>query len=332
MKYLQPRATYVANHRLLEAVEAAIAPVPSPTTDKLKTMLEQRYPEFVRQLQSQAADPKLLAVIKAGMYDGDREDERIVFPDKPTAHYVRDLIPMQNEIDVDGSLRFQLSTTPEKNFGLDKIVAGEPITIVAPLVILNGKYVLDGHHRWSQTYAMNKDGQIVCFNFTTKASDIDPQQVLKAMQMAIAAITHEVATATVKGENLLRASEQAVLDYVTEGKGSTKAEFKGASDEAVRIVGVKHADVRQGVHGQVHLEQRPRDADQQPAVRRQQRSRAGRHAADGRRDRLAGVQGPAQQGRHQLLGACRSAEGAGTSCRTGQARDRGRLGPYIKKG
>lgn len=240
MKFLKSRKNYAAGLRLYEL---ANAPATSATTDKLKQLLSMKYPQFVRNLKGMADDPKLLTLIKAGMYDGNKDDERIVFPESSSVYPVLGLIPTQNEIDIDSSLLWQLNSTAEKSFGIDKILSGNAVTIKSPLVILNGKYILDGHHRWSQVYAMNKDAKIVCYDLRTKQANIDPQQVLKAIQLAIAAMTKDVPVAEVKGQNLLRTSEDVIVAYVAKGEHSMKPEFKGAQDYVVELVGKKDASV-----------------------------------------------------------------------------------------
>ena len=57
--------------------------------------------------------------------------------------------PTQNEIDIDSSLRFPLTN---ENRARTILNCGEnPVTIIGKPIITaaNGKFVIDGHHRWS---------------------------------------------------------------------------------------------------------------------------------------------------------------------------------------
>lgn len=204
MKYLKLFEDFVSTH----------------DTNKLADIIKMDYSDFVKKLGDDAKDPKLIAAVKAGRKDGSKDDEKIEFH-APGFSNVIDLIPTQNEIDVNGSLHYPLSnpTSDGKNpDGMKKILRGEGVTIKAPVVILNGKYIIDGHHRWSQVYAMNDKGKIETINMQTEDKE-NPIRMLKAVQMAIAASVGSVPTAVVKGQNLLKIAEKDCKDYVTEKIG-----------------------------------------------------------------------------------------------------------------
>ncbi len=164
------------------------------------------YEEFVNKLGQLAQDPKVQAFLKSGKADGDQTDDKFTATSK--AIPVKELRPTQNEIDVDGSLKWPL-TKPDS---LKNCLQKGPITIKAPVVTYNGEFIIDGHHRWSQLYAMNKEGQINCVDLT--GPKMDPIQVLKVVQLAIAADLGKVPVATVKGNNLLKLDGKQVAEYV----------------------------------------------------------------------------------------------------------------------
>jgi hypothetical protein len=164
------------------------------------------YEEFVSKLGELASDSKVRAFLKSGRADGDIYDDKFTAIEK--AIDVVNLRPTQNEIDVDGSLKWPL-TKPES---VRNCLQKGPVTIKAPVVTYNGQYIIDGHHRWSQLYAMNKEGKINCIDLT--GPNLNPIDVLKVVQLAIAADTGRVPVATVKGNNLLKLNGKEIAEYV----------------------------------------------------------------------------------------------------------------------
>ena len=177
----------------------------------LETLLHKNYPDFVRALKGQSLDDRVMAAITAGREDGRPDDERIDFPRATTSIMVSDLRPTQSEIDVDKSLIKTLAGSDARQ--LRSMANGDTIELGAPVLTLNGQWVIDGHHRWSQVYAMNRDAKIVCLDLRTKEK-ADPVEVLKAMQMAILATLKTIPTEVVRGHNLLRVGERELKSYV----------------------------------------------------------------------------------------------------------------------
>jgi hypothetical protein len=174
---------------------------------KLKNLLNLSYEEFVKELGEMADDDKIVAAIRAGRRDGKLGDERVSFTKIEIP--VRKLHPTQNEIDVDKSLKFQLEGKFPGQLG--EILKGKEIVIKAPIITLNGKYIIDGHHRWSRVYVMNDHATMIALNMTI---DEDPLTVLKAVQMAIVAKLKDLPVARVEGDNLLKISERKLKTYV----------------------------------------------------------------------------------------------------------------------
>jgi hypothetical protein len=184
------------------------------------------YEQFVSQLGSLAQDPKVQAFLNAGTADGDQSDDKFTATAK--AIPVKNLRPTQNEIDVDGSLKWPLTKTDSLKNCLQK----GAVTIKAPVVTYNGEFIIDGHHRWSQLYSMNKDGVINCIDLS--GPKLKPIDVLKVVQLAIAAETGEVPSASVKeGNNLLKLDGDAiakfVIDTITEDCVKVFNNLKGAA-------------------------------------------------------------------------------------------------------
>lgn len=196
------------------------------------------YTSFVNSLSTNASDPKTKAFLKAGKIDGDANDE--VFKFAQTAIPVQNLQPTQNEIDVDGSLSY-----PMGDFATFKkyVMPSGALTIKAPVVTYNGKYVIDGHHRWSQLYACNPDAQINCLDI--QLPGLNPLDVLKAVQASIAVAKGEVPKATVKGSNLLTLDEAGLNGWIEKNVNLAFYARLAADKEVLSTVKSKSGDLKE---------------------------------------------------------------------------------------
>jgi hypothetical protein len=193
----------------------------------LKDLLKMDYPLFVKELGDNIKDPKFQTAIKS-LSDQHPLNFRTVAPK------VSDLKPTQNEIDVDKSLKFPL-TNPES---ARICLKGGLIAVAGKRIITGGggKFIIDGHHRWSQVCALNPEAKISAIDL----SDIkDPMKALKATQLGIAADLGKIETQSVEGQNLLKMSKDALISYVAktikvpEVLEVFKKAGKGDSPEAV---------------------------------------------------------------------------------------------------
>ena len=175
--------------------------------NKLKDIINLKYEDFVKELGDMANDDKIVAAIRAGKRDGKISDERIAFT--KISIPVKKLHPTQNEIDVDKSLKIQLKDQYPGQ--IENILEGKDVVLKAPIITLNGKYIIDGHHRWSQVYAMNDDATMTALDMKV---DEDPLTVLKAVQMAIVAKLKDLPVSNVEGHNLLEIEETKLKTYV----------------------------------------------------------------------------------------------------------------------
>lgn len=167
------------------------------------------YEDFVAKLGSNISDPKIQAILMKGKEDGQPADEVIKLTDADIP--VQKLQPTQNEIALDKSLIYPLTDVKSAEVCLK----GGVVAIAGKRIITaNGIYVVDGHHRWSQLYAMNKDASIATTNMTSAVIK-QPLDFLKVTQAAIAADLKKVPTATAKGSiNLITISEDQLKTFV----------------------------------------------------------------------------------------------------------------------
>lgn len=199
-----------------------------------------KYEEFVSTLGSNASDPKVKAFIGAGKLDNDENDDKFNFTGKDIA--VVDLIPTQNEIDIDKSLSFPMKD-PAKFI---EYIKGDGKTFApnGKIVTYNGKYIIDGHHRWSQVYACNKNAKISAVDI--EIDGLSPLEVLKAVQAAIALQKGSVPTQTVNGTNLLEVDFNTLKTWVdSNAKDAFVAAFK-EDQEVMKKLG-NPSDVKEGI-------------------------------------------------------------------------------------
>lgn len=170
--------------------------------EELKSLLKKDYPTFVKELGDNIKDPKFLAAIKSLSSD---------MPVKTSAitPVCTDLQPTQNEVVMDKSLSYPLKDAASAEACLKGgVVAPAGRSIVTGG---GGKFVIDGHHRWSQVFCLNPDAKMKAIDLT----DIKkPLEALKATQIGIAAQTGAVPTAAGGGVNLFQVGESELKKYV----------------------------------------------------------------------------------------------------------------------
>jgi hypothetical protein len=180
---------------------ATIAPADKPSVKGGKeleaTLKEKDYMAFVQKLSQVTSDPEFQKALNYGLHDGDPNDEKVALNN--ISPKVTELKPTQNEIDMNGSLKFAVASVENL---LDLLKDGEKSPGGNPIVTgADGKLVLDGHHRWSQVYCINPRATIKAVDL--KIPGAGPMAYLKVMQLAIASNLKKVPVQTVKGTNLL---------------------------------------------------------------------------------------------------------------------------------
>ncbi len=138
------------------------------------------------------------------------------------------LHPTQNEIDLVKSLKFSLNDFAGSD-GKGSIyhLHNKPFMLKnTPIVTFNGKYIIDGHHRWSQFYCFNRvcDGKPTkcgAINFSNKS--LEPIDILKITQTTLALDTYPKEIKSEVGNdrdeyNLLsnKCSKNFILKYIRE--------------------------------------------------------------------------------------------------------------------
>lgn len=119
---------------------------------------------------------------------------------------VTKLLPTQSEIDWKKSLSYGLKQDCSYFFK-------SPVELGMPVLTYNGKYIIDGHHRWSQVFMFNPKGQVSCIDF--KYQQGSATDVLKDFQAAVLATTGKVAVGTA-GTNIWSVSKGELEKFIEE--------------------------------------------------------------------------------------------------------------------
>lgn len=191
---------------LFEQEEAggAGATAPDPlTAEKIQKLWQMPYAQFVEELKKVATDPKLHAFLAVGKKDGDPTDEGVKVA--PMTIAGSQLSPTQSEIDLSNSVAFSFKNPAliAKFYGGGAWKGGDPI------ITAGGKWVIDGHHRWSQAMVFNPEIVLDCINIDIA----DPEMALKMTQAAIAVTKKNVPTQAVKeGMNVYKMSFDDIIN------------------------------------------------------------------------------------------------------------------------
>jgi hypothetical protein len=184
---------------------------------------------FISKFKDIASDSKVQSVILAGLTDGKPNDEKVSFTSKQLK--VEKLIPTQKEIGHSESLVGALN---DKYNNLESILSGKS-KFSKPVITLNSKYIIDGHHRWSQAYITNPKSTVPVYDMSIS---ITPDHALKAVHMAVAADKKELPISSIKGVNILDANrseiDRMVDQYLTEESLKIYQEYgHGSSAEEI---------------------------------------------------------------------------------------------------
>jgi hypothetical protein len=180
----------VSHIKLFEAwlaEEAEVVKATQKDVSTVKDMLTMPYSKFVDILKDNAKDPKVQAVLNMGKKDGAPDDEEVKVNDNASFN-VKDLQPTQSQIGFADSIGYLAKKDPA---GAGKVAKGDTSGFNENRILTaNGKYILDGHHRWSQVYAINPDAKIPAVDLTLPG--LKEADLLKVIQAAIAATYQDV--------------------------------------------------------------------------------------------------------------------------------------------
>lgn len=135
---------------------------------------------------------------------------------------VTDLHPTQNEIDVNNSIAWPFKNEKNAKANMEQIFEHtDEVSFGFPLVTFEGKYILDGHHRWSQAYAFNPNCKMKCLNIKQVSGPaLKTQEALKLCQGVLAAKRASdrkgnIPKEEVHGANVFKMDENAIKETIT---------------------------------------------------------------------------------------------------------------------
>lgn len=182
-------------HRIIEADAGEL----------LNKVIELPFTQFVSKFKQIADNPKIQAVLNAGLTDGKPSDERLTYSEGMIE--CLKLRPSQNIIGQKESLDNILTN---RYGNLDYALKGN-LKFPTPLIIYNQEYIVDGHHRWSQIFCANPKCKI---NVVNIRGSLHPLELLKVIHMAVALDVKEVPLSEARGINLLQASKREIYEVV----------------------------------------------------------------------------------------------------------------------
>ena len=199
------------------------------------------------------------SIFKAGQTDGNPGDEKIAI--KSGTAIAKDMIPTQNVIGSKQSLWDQV--TDSKFGSLDLALKGGKIGSKAgmfPILTFGGKYILDGHHRWSQFLATNPDATVDIADISAPGVD-SSDKALALTHIILKALYGKSPTKDFEGENLISKDAKWVEAYVMKnivdsavkklhaaGKIEEPKKELAAKMYADNIFGPKGANLKKGTH------------------------------------------------------------------------------------
>lgn len=190
--------------------------------DELINMLRTKdYSDSVDFIEDLVKDPKLKFILSLGFGGAFADlDLDLSLIQKPVSVFV----PSQNEIGVGETLKYICQDA--KNV---ELCFKTPAIIKKPIVTFNGTFIVDGHHRWSEIYAVNKNALLKAIDIK---GNLSPIQMLKAVQATIGSNIGTLNSKDTKGENLYDLSEKQIKDYLE----------KNMTDKAKEILGKHYED------------------------------------------------------------------------------------------
>jgi hypothetical protein len=177
----------------------------------LKKLANSNYEQFVKILDSDGKSKAFLAYLRQHYQLGDDSIKTI----KKASAGIETiacsaLVPTQQNISLSKSLGMI-----NKPGWAEKIINNPKDAFNTPTVTYAGKYIIDGHHRWSKAYALNGgDCTISVLNFPA-ISDVSWEDMLKAVQLAIVTTNPDAKLVNqVPDDNMLTSTDDMIKEFV----------------------------------------------------------------------------------------------------------------------
>ncbi len=180
---------------------------------KLSMLFKKSYPEFVPLLGKLTMDADFMNSLEG---DGDGEDKLTV-----TTKVVRcgDLIPLQNEIGAKQSLDYPLKNKMSR----DRIIKMCSTNECGPniydskgrvIITSGGKYIVDGHHRWSSVFVLNPDCMIQVKDIGEYKKGVDSLKLSQVIIAVLSKVKGKLGSKKSAGLNIIDASSEDIQNYI----------------------------------------------------------------------------------------------------------------------
>jgi len=203
--------------------------------DVLNKLKDTDYEQFVKILNSDGKSKEFLAFLTKHYNLGDNTIQTVKQSGAKLAKgKCSQLIPTQQNISLSKSLGMI-----NKPGWSEKIINTPLEAFDDPTIVYAGKYIIDGHHRWSKAYALNGgDSEIKVLNFPA-IDGVSWEDMLKATQLAIVAANPNAKLVNEVGnDNMLKSSKDEIKEFVInnvcdEVVNALKAKGRGNNKETV---------------------------------------------------------------------------------------------------
>ena len=195
---------------------------------KFGKMMDLDLPQFVPGLKAAISDEKVQRFLMSAKKDSSANDDIVKISQKSPVK-VGDLYATQTEVFLDKSLAFPMENDPTQ---IKKYIV-EGFSEKMPALVRSGKYIIDGHHRWSQIFCWNPDAMVNTYNVTFEGAD-GVDDILKKIHLSIAANTGDVPLSNKGGvQNLFSISEDAITTWLFGKLSKHPQAFKVFTDSEV---------------------------------------------------------------------------------------------------
>lgn len=203
--------------------------------DILADLADADYEQFVKILNSDGKSKAFLSYLQQHYKLGDNSIHTVKKSGAKLAKcHCSQLIPTQQNISLSKSLG--MITKP----GWSEKIINTPLEAFNdPTIVYAGKYIIDGHHRWSKAYALNGgDSELKVLNFPA-IEGVSWEDMLKATQLAIVAAKPDAQLVNEVGnDNMLKSSKDEIKKFVIDNVcdevvAALKAKGRGTDKETV---------------------------------------------------------------------------------------------------
>lgn len=214
--------------------EPASQPAEAEAKNVIAKLKDSDYEQFVKILQSDGKSDAFLAYLRQHYKLGDDSIKTVKKSGAEIGEITcNKLVPTQQNISLSKSLGMI-----NKPGWSESIINTPTEAFNDPTITYAGKYIIDGHHRWSKAYALNGgDCKIKVLNFPA-IEGVTWEDMLKATQLAIVASNPDAKLVNEVGnDNMLTSSDEEIKKFVIDNicdevLQAMKAKGRGDTKEA----------------------------------------------------------------------------------------------------